>query len=143
MNVAAAKFLFSSEILFQIKEIEEVVSTVVSVSAPEKKTFSKRVVLVVDKYSKENVDFALKVLLSVKVLEPEIEIVEVSQAEVYDFSSAKMLLAFGCSVPGIDLNTKYQANKNVLFADTLGLIQTNPNGEKRKLWEALKEMFGV
>lgn len=152
MNRALASFIFTGETLFNRKEtpvVEEAKPPVL----PIKKVPAKSTLVLVDFLPDTDREFLAKIMASVGVSLHDMEILEQQQFPEYDLTALQQVtrvIAFGDFSEVLQMAgkpAKYRpdahAGKKILMADTLTVIGQNPANEKRNLWNALKEMFGL
>lgn len=152
MNRALASFIFTGETLFNRKDtpaVEEAKPPVL----PTKKVPAKSALVLVDFLPDTDREFLAKIMASVGVSLHDMEILEQRQFPEYDLTALQQVdrvVVFGDFSEVLQLTgkpVKYRpdahAGKKILMADTLGVIGQNLTNEKRNLWNALKEMFGL
>ena len=145
MNRALASFVFTGETLFNLGNAAEDTG-----AAPSPPKIPGTLILVDEDPDR---DFLVKILASVGIADEDMEILPSAQFPGYDPSAlhqVERIIAFGdISAPPLLANTgeKYRPvmleGKKILRADSLRSISLNRANEKRNLWNALKEMFGV
>ncbi len=146
MNRNLASFVFTGETLFRLP-VEEA-----KPPAP-KKIVGKSTLVLVDVLGDTDREFLEKVMASVGVAAPDMEILVRKQLPEYDLSALEKvtrIVAFGDFLeilhPAEKL-TKYTpvlySGQKILVADPLNTVSLNRANEKRNLWMALKEMFGL
>ncbi len=145
MNKALASFLFSEEQLFHLKE--ESPATVQPQAPPpvqEKVPCGRTVVLLPHR---NEVDFLSKIMAAVGISMNEVQMMVGDEWKNYDMKPAQYLINFQENFPSLANAPKYETltrgSRKVLVGDPLEKIQQNQANEKRLLWNALKEMFGL
>ncbi len=146
MNRDLASFVFTGETLFHLP-VEEA-----KPPAP-KKIPAKSTLVLVDVLADTEREFLEKVMASVGVAAPDMEILVRKQFPEYDLSALEKvsrIVAFGDFSEVLhtaEKPAKYtpalHSNKKFLVADPLNTVSLNLANEKRNLWMALKEMFGL
>ncbi|MBX2952656.1 MAG: hypothetical protein KF870_09125 [Leadbetterella sp.] len=154
MNKALASFIFTGETLFNRQDtpvIEEAKPS--SPPPPSKKIPAKSTLVLVDFLPEADRDFLTKIMASVGVALPDMEILEQQRFPEYDLPAlppGMRILAFGDFSQVLQLTEKppkyrpaAHAGSKILLADTLSVIGQNLTNEKRNLWNALKEIYGL
>lgn len=153
MNKALASFVFTGETLFNRKDAPVAEEEVKPSAPPPKKIPVKNTLVLVDFLPDTDRDLLAKIMASVGISLDDMEIVEQQQFPEYDLPALQpgtRVLAFGEFSEVLQLAekpAKYRpatyAGKKILLADPLSLIGQNLANEKRNLWNALKEIYGL
>jgi hypothetical protein len=160
MNKSLASFVFSGETLFCLpNEQSSLPMTSEAKVLPkqeetiQKKVLQKRTLVLVSSLAATEKEFLLKVMASVNIQESDMDIL--TEAEFKDFdltniSKSKEIISFGEFLKHISISVnspKYQTqqleNRKILVADSLLIVGQNLANEKRNLWIALKNMYGL
>lgn len=152
MNRALASFVFTGETLYDIREPLAAEEAKLPVPSPGKIP-SKSTLVLVDSLSDTGREFLAKIMASVGASLQDMEIITGREFPEYDLSALQQVervIVFGDFAGVIqrtDKPEKYRLatsdDKKFLVADTLTVIGQNLANEKRNLWNALKEMFGL
>lgn len=153
MNRSLASFVFTGETLFHIKGTVAAKEAKAPAMAPPKKIPAGSVLILVDFLPDTDREFLTKIMASAGVSSGEMEIIVQQQFPEYDLAALQQVtkvITFGDFAEVLQLAgkpAKYSlvthAGKKILIADTLTAIGQNLTNEKRSLWNALKEMFGL
>ncbi|WP_367914464.1 hypothetical protein [Leadbetterella sp. DM7] len=152
MNRALASFVFTGETLFNLKgpvAAEEAKPPVL----PPRKNPEKRTLILVDFLPDADRELLTRIMASVGVTPDDIEVLHQQQFPEYDLQTlgrVEQVITFGDFsevLQWTEKPVKYRlaahAGKKILLADPLTMVGRNLAGEKRNLWAALKEMFGL
>lgn len=115
--------------------------------------YLKKLVLVVNSLSISEKDLLTKILQSVKRSIEDADIIDIAHlpnAKLENFSSAIEIVSFGVAISKLGSNLllfpyQLQEKQSVkyLLVDDLNTIQANQKDEKRLLWAALKNLYGM
>lgn len=152
MNRSLASFVFTGETLFNIKG--PVVAKEVKLPVlPPKKVPSKNTLVLVDFLPDTDREFLTKIMASAGVSSEGMEILVQQQFPEYDLLALQhvaKIIVFGDFSEVLQLSAKpvkyspvTHAGAKILMADTLAAVGQNLASEKRNLWNALKEMYGL
>ncbi len=152
MNRALASFIFTGETLFNRKDTP-VVEEAKPTALPAKKVPAKSTLVLADFLPDTDREFLAKIMASVGVSPHDMEILEQQQFPEYDLTDlqqVEQIVIFGNFSEVLQFAEKpakyhpgAHAGKKILLTDTLTVIGQNLTNEKRNLWNALKEMFGL
>lgn len=152
MNRALASFVFTGETLYAIGEPLAAQEAKLPLS-PSRKIPSKTTLVLADSLSDTGQELLVKIMGSVGASLSDMEVIEEKKFPEYDLSAleqVKRIIIFGHfaeAILAVEKPEKYRAatadGKKILVADTLTVIGQNQANEKRNLWNALKEMFGL
>lgn len=152
MNRALASFVFTGETLYDIREAPAAEEAKLPVPLPGKIP-AKSTLVLVDTLSDTGREFLARIMASVGTSMQDMEIIVERAFPEYDLSALQQVervIVFGDFAGVIqpaDNSEKYHpatsGGKKILVADTLTVIGQNLANEKRNLWNALKEMFGL
>lgn len=152
MNRSLASFVFTGETLFNIKGPVTAKEAKLPV-LPPKKVLSKNTLVLVDFLPDTDREFLTKIMGSAGVSPEDMEILVQQQFPEYDLLALQQvtkIIAFGDFSEVLQLSgktVKYSpvthAGAKILIADALTAVGQNLAGEKRNLWNALKEMYGL
>lgn len=133
--------------------MEEVEEEAKPSAPPPKKIPGKSTLVLVDFLPDADRDFLAKVMASVGVSLTDMEILEQQQFPEYDLLALQQgtrIVAFGDFSEVLQLSAKppkyrpaTHGDSKILLADTLSVIGQNLTNEKRNLWNALKEIYGL
>lgn len=150
MNRALASFVFTGETLFNLplpaKEAKPPVPAL-------KKIPAKSTLVLVDFLPDTDREFLTKIMASVGVSLQDMEILAQQHFPEYDLLNLQQvtrIVTFGDFSEVLQLAGKpakyspeMHTGKKILLADSLSAVSQNLTNEKRNLWNALKEMFGL
>lgn len=153
MNRSLASFVFTGETLFHIKGPVAAKEAKTPAAAPPKKIPAAGTLVLVDFLPDTDREFLTKIMASAGVVSADMEIIVQQQFPEYDLLALQQVtrvITFGDFAKVLQLAgkpVKYSPEthdgKKILIADTLTAIGRNLTNEKRNLWNALKEMFGL
>jgi hypothetical protein len=158
MNKSLASFVFSGETLFCLPnepvtssdEAKVAINASSVVELPSKYKPVRKFLILTTKLTPSNKQLFEKIMESVNISLDDVDLIEIEHLDQYDFSPpliGNFIFSFGdlLSLIGIPLRlTPYQSltikGKKILLFDNFNVISDNLNGEKKKLWVALKEL---
>ncbi len=169
MNKSLASFVFSGETLFclpneqsSVQADEAKVSAILGTEKVEepiktaplrKKELKRRTLILVSSLENPEKEFLLKIMASVNIQETDIDIVTQAEFDYFnltDLTQCREIISFGDFLQTINITfssplyqVQTQQNKKVLLADSLAVVSANSANEKRNLWGALKNMYGL
>jgi hypothetical protein len=159
MNKSLASFVFSGETLFCLPNEQSSLPTSEAKVLPkqeetiQKKVLQKRTLVLVSSLPATEKEFLLKVMASVNIQESDMDILTEAEFKDYDLtniSKSKEIISFGELLKYLNISvspSKYQTqqleNRKILVADSLLIVGQNLTNEKRNLWIALKNMYGL
>ena len=171
MNKYLAGYIFGQETLFNIQTKGSVVHNesviteplaaaiaspkVTEIIEPQKSTVSsKKLVLVVNSMSDSERELLSKILLAAKQNLETAEIIDMTNSSIpklSDYPLAKEVISFGVAMSKLGnsrllfpYQTQVDANNvKYLLIDDLNAIATNLKDEKKLLWVALKNFYGI